>query len=199
MHSSSLPADIVAVVLAAGGGSRFDGATHKLWAPLRGRTVSAWALDAALSAGFRHVVVVTGATTPDLGESSRHGARTTELHVVRNDRWAQGQATSVQSGVEAARALGAAAVVIGLADQPFVPSDAWAAVASSTAPIAVATYDGRRGNPVRLAADVWDLLPSEGDEGARSLMRLRPELVEEVPCQGSAADIDTLEDLDRWT
>lgn len=199
MPDPTVPADTVAVVLAAGGGSRFDGETHKLWAPLRGRTVSAWAVDAAVTAGFRHVVVVTGATTPDLGDPSRHGARAAELHVVRNDRWAQGQATSVQTGIETARTLGATAVVIGLADQPFVRAEAWTAVAASTSPIAVATYDGRRGNPVRLSADVWALLPTEGDEGARSLMRLRPELLEEVPCQGSAADIDTLEDLDRWT
>jgi CTP:molybdopterin cytidylyltransferase MocA len=185
--------------LAAGGGSRFESSTHKLLAPLRGRPVSAWALDAVLAAGFRHVIVVTGATTLDPGEHD--GARTTgtQIHVVHNDRWAQGQATSVHLALTGASALGADAVVVGLADQPFITASAWADVSASSSPIAVATYEGRRGNPVRLAAEVWSLLPSDGDEGARSLMRLRPELVEEVPCQGSAADIDTLEDLERWT
>lgn len=194
-----VPGNTVAVLLAAGGGSRFDGPTHKLLAPLRGRPVSGWALDAVVAAGFRHVVVVTGATTPDLGELLDAHAAETRIHVVHNDDWAQGQATSVQTALGAARGLGADAVVIGLADQPFVEPSAWRAVAASTSPISVATYAGRRGNPVRVAAAVWDLLPVAGDEGARSLMRLRPELVEEVPCQGSAADIDTLEDLERWT
>ena len=202
-------ADIVGIVLSAGAGRRFltidherdrrpghqpghqpdDEPVHKLTAILRGRRVVDWALDAALGAGLAGVVVVTGAVALELP------AGVIEVH---NDRWADGQATSLHLGVQAAADQGADAVVVGLGDQPFVTADAWAAVARSTAAIAVATYGGVRGNPVRLHRSVWPMLPITGDEGARRLMALRPELVSPVACNGSAADIDTMEDLRQW-
>jgi CTP:molybdopterin cytidylyltransferase MocA len=179
-----------AVLLAAGAGSRFDGDAHKLRSLVRGRPVFAWALDAALAAGLDETFVVTGAAPLELPPGVR---------AVPNFRWVEGQATSLSAGVAAADRGGHDAVVIGLADQPFVTADAWRAVAACTvAPICVATYDGRRGNPVRLAREVWPLLPTEGDEGARTVMRNRPDLVSEVACLGDPTDIDTVEDLRRW-
>lgn len=184
----------VAVVLAAGAGRRFAGRGHKLTADLDGTAVGTRAVDAARRARIGAVVVVTGAATPELPgvEPGDH------LVVAHNPAWDDGQISSVHVGLRAAAELGAEAVVVGLADQPFVTPDAWRAVAASSSPIAVATYDGRRGNPVRLHRSVWSLLPQTGDEGARALMRLRPDLVEPIPCPGSPADIDTLEDLQRW-
>jgi molybdenum cofactor cytidylyltransferase len=182
-----------AIVLAAGGGTRFAGEAHKLLAAVRGRPVVAHAVSAALDAGLDEVLVVVGAV--DLGD-----ALPDSVTLVRNDRWSEGQATSVRAGLDAAERKGHDAVVVGLGDQPFVGADAWRAVAGASEwPIAVATYDGRRRNPVRLSRDVWDLVADSGDEGARALMRSRPDLVGEVPCQGTAADIDTVEDLEQWS
>jgi CTP:molybdopterin cytidylyltransferase MocA len=102
-------------------------------------------------------------------------------------------------GIREAQRLNASAVVVGLADQPFVTAEAWRRVAQAHTPIAVAAYFGRNGNPVRLHESIWELLPKSGDSGARDLIRLRPELVSQVDCPGSAADIDTQEDLAQWT
>lgn len=183
-----------AVLLAAGGGSRFTGLTHKLLAMLDGRAVFRRALDHLVEAQVGDVIVVTGAVELDLSDP--------QVTVVHNADWERGQAGSLQLGLAEATRRGSEFAVVGLADQPFIPAAAWRAVASSESsrPIVVATYDGARGpNPVRLHRSVWSQLPTDGDEGARTLMRLHPEWVDEVACEGSAADIDTLEDLGQWT
>jgi molybdenum cofactor cytidylyltransferase len=139
--------------------------------------------------------VVSGAV--DVTVSARQ-AGGPDVVVVHNPAWAQGQATSLRAGLARCEQLGCTAAVIGLGDQPLVGAAAWATVArSETAPVVTATYDGRRSPPVRLDRSVWALVEASGDEGARALMRRRPELVAEVACDGDPSDVDTLEDLDR--
>jgi len=183
------------VVLAAGAGSRYLGGTHKLLAPFRGRPLLLWAVEAAagaLGAGLDELAVVSGAA--DLGEVLPAG-----VVLLVNPDWATGQATSLRVGLDWCAARGHEAAVVGLADQPLVTAACWRAVAAATAPIAAASYGGRRRNPVRLARAAWPLLPSEGDEGARLAMREHPEMVAEVACDGDPADVDTLEDLEQWS
>jgi CTP:molybdopterin cytidylyltransferase MocA len=179
-----------AVVLAAGGGSRYRGSTHKLLAPFRGATVVEHAIGAAVAAGLDETIVVVGAVELAVPAG---------VTVVRNDRWAEGLATSLRAAVDAAGAHGA--VVVGLGDQPLVDPRAWRLVAAARAtPVAVATYDdGGVGHPVRLARAVWDRLPATGDAGARSLVRGGDVEVAEVRCPGSPADVDTVEDLTAWS
>ena len=186
------------------------------------------ALEAKRSGELAAVYVVTGAvsirpvlewiadkTLDESGEPNeptrRHDAERNTLDgdstlaeaigvtIVVNDRWAHGQATSLAAGVAQAAADGHAAVVVGLADQPFVEADVWRAIAGADSPIAVASFDGKRRPPVKLHSRIWSLLPRAGDEGARSLLRLRPDLVSEVPCIGNPIDIDTMEDLREWS
>jgi CTP:molybdopterin cytidylyltransferase MocA len=185
----------VLALLAAGQGTRYEADHHKLDATLPdGRTVLDHAVEsiriAAATLGAP-AYVVTGAATFHLP---------TDVTALANPDWHNCQASSLGVAIEAARHAEAAQLIVGLGDQPFITPETWITVATAptTRPIVVATYGGRRGNPVRLSAQVWSLLPTDGDEGARALMRLRPELVGEVPCSGSPADIDTVEDLQRW-
>jgi len=179
-----------AVVLAAGGGSRFAGAQHKLLSPYRGRPLVQSVLEAALAADLDAAAVVSGAVEL----SGLIPAGMEELH---NPDWASGLSTSLQVGLAWCRASGHDAVVIGLGDMPGVPAAAWAAVAASGAEVAVASFGGELRPPVRLARAVWDETPISGDAGARALWH-RPGTVE-VPCEGDPADVDTTEDLQRLT
>ena len=185
-----LPTTIGAVLLAAGEGRRFGGASHKLLAPWRGRPLYTSAIEVATEARVGPVMVVTGSAR------LRLPVGVVEIH---NPHWRDGQATSLAAAVVFARAAGWSAIVVGLADQPGIDPSAWRAVAASSAPIACANYDGARRNPVRLDNVIWPLLPTTGDEAARAVMRMRPDLVEDVTCNGQPADIDTVEDLARWS
>ncbi len=202
-YSGATHADVVRVLLSAGAGTRFKSTCHKLLTrpAVDEPTVLERSLRAAASNPATPVIVVTGA----LDETAlRHDPQIAQLldrehvQVCAHPDWRDGQATSLHAGLDAARSLGATAAVIGLADQPFIDADAWQRVGDELGKIVVATYDGERGNPVKLHTTVWDLIPTSGDQGARTLMRTRPDLVVEVACTGSFADIDTTEDLSRW-
>lgn len=181
------------VLLAAGAGTRFRGPEHKLLTGLFGAPIVATAFS-AMRRAMSDVIVISGAV--DLSSVSEI------TPIVHNPQWQSGQRSSVVAAIKYARENNYTAIVIGLGDQPFITPDAWTAVSSSDSPIATATYDGYRGNPVRLHHSVWDMflaLDSDPDSGARDLIHMHPELVEEVACKGNSADIDTTEDLDTWT
>ena len=187
-----MPVTTAGVLLAAGAGKRFAGDAHKLRSLIGGRAVLSIALASLIEAGLDETVIVTGAVDlTDLVSAS--------VTSINNPSWSLGQATSLWAAVCHCRERGHDAMVVGLGDQPGILPETWAKLAASDATIGVATYEGKRRNPVRLTAEVWDLLPRDGDEGARSLIESRPDLVMAIPCVGRADDIDTLEDLRRWS
>lgn len=185
------------VLLAAGEGSRFTGPVHKLRADLAGTPVVVRSLEAMLHSGIGACAVVTGAVP--LGDLLQG------VTEIVNPAWKTGQRSSVLAAIAHARKVGVDAVVFALGDQPFLTPEAWRLVARDDSPLAVATYDGVRAHPVRIHRSLWDEFeamtpgPDGADAGVRTLMRLHPELVHEVACKGNPADIDTPEDLARWT
>jgi CTP:molybdopterin cytidylyltransferase MocA len=182
-------------VLAAGGGSRFGGG--KLLAELGGRPIIEAVFDNLREAPVDEIIAIVGADAERLREiCERYGVR-----MVANEEWERGQSTSVLAGL---RACGGEAAVVLLGDQPFIGAEAVGrllAAFAEGAKVAVATYGGKRRNPVLFSREVWPVLEAElvGDEGARSVLRRHPELVVEVPCEGAGdpADVDTREDLRR--
>ncbi len=179
---------VVGVLLAGGAGRRFGPGAEKLRAPLGGRPLLGWAVD-AMRAGCGEGVVVQGAA--DLAGLCPPG-----IALVTNELWEQGLATSLRRGLAWAAEVGADAAVVGLGDAPGVPAEAWRRLAACDAPLAVASFTGRRHPPVRLAASLWDEVPESGEKGARVLFD-RPDALT-VACPGDPRDVDTPTDLAHW-
>jgi CTP:molybdopterin cytidylyltransferase MocA len=181
------------LVLAAGRGVRFGGDVPKPLATFHGRPLLRVALAAATASGVGPVAVV-------VSDDRVAAAVPAGVEILRNDAPEAGIASSLQVALRALTPrVEISAVVVGLADQPLVGAEAYRRVGAAGAagvPLAVATYGGRRGNPVLLGREHWaEALELTGDEGARVLLRRYGPT--EVPCDdtGTPADIDTPEDL----
>ncbi len=185
-----------AVILAAGKGERYSGPTHKLLADFKGKPVLQWVVDNVLQAGFSDIYVISGAI--DLHEEPDLDLSSERITLIQNHNYEEGQATSLRSALAVAREDGHTSITVGLGDMPLVPAEAWKSVAEAQGQLVTATFSGNRRPPVKIEDELWSLIPISGDEGARSLLRLRPDLLNEVPCEGSPIDIDTRSDLERW-
>lgn len=186
--------DVAVAVLAAGRGSRLGGDVPKPLVELRGRPLMSWALDGATTSGLRPVVLVVGHHGNAVARVAPEG-----VVVTRSRGWRRGIARSLRAALEVLEPWAqVGAVAVGLADQPLVGADAYRRLADAYregASLAVATYHGQRRNPVLLGRTLWAKARQlDGDEGARVLM---DEGAVEVDCTdtGSAADVDTLDDL----
>ncbi|MFI7613087.1 nucleotidyltransferase family protein [Nonomuraea terrae] len=179
--------EVAGLLLAAGRGSRLG--RPKALVEYAGERLVDRGVRLLAEGGCHPVVVVLGAAVAQVC-----GAVT-----VHNPEWASGMGSSLRAGL-AALPPQAGAVVVALVDQPLIRPEAVRALIASGAGLAVATYGGRRRNPVLIGrehfAGVAEL--AVGDVGARPYLKAHPGLVTEVPCDayGDPADIDTPADLD---
>jgi CTP:molybdopterin cytidylyltransferase MocA len=201
---------VAGVLLAAGEGSRFG--QPKALVELNGQTLAERGVGLLRAGGADPILVVTGAVPLELD-----GTLT-----VDNPQWRTGMGSSLRAALQALTEAGRGpdigreigpeigtaigAVVVALADQPLVGAEAVARLIAAYrggASVAVAAYDGQPRNPVLLAREHWPevIATATGDQGARTFLRTRPELVTLVECgdTGRPDDIDTPADLARIT
>jgi CTP:molybdopterin cytidylyltransferase MocA/SAM-dependent methyltransferase len=186
---------VVAVVLAAGAGSRFGGG--KLLASLDGRPVLQHVLDRLAESGVGETVVILGDDAADVEAAMDWGA----VRRVRNPDPSRGLSSTLQVGIAAIDDAVAAALIV-LGDQPRVPVKAIRALLAAPAPdddrpIVVPVYPDDRGrNPVLLGRSAFGLVAdTTGDRGLGPIIAAHPELIREVPVSGVNPDIDTRADL----
>jgi CTP:molybdopterin cytidylyltransferase MocA len=185
---------VAAAVLAAGRGSRLAGPIPKPLRRLHGRPLVAWALDAALAADLRPVLLVVGRHPRWVSRAAPD-----PVEVVRSPHWRDGISQSLGAALGALTGGDVDAVAVGLADQPLVGPDAYRRLAAAHergARLAVATYTGQRGNPVLIDRSLFaEAAELRGDVGARALMAHHD--VVEVDCTGTGdpTDVDTIADM----
>lgn len=187
--------NIVAVLLAAGSGSRFGG--DKLLHPLAdGVAIAAHAARNLLAVLPDVVAVVRWGDFPLNDLLEQEGCQCTMFQGA-----ARGMGASLAHGVAQARE--ADGWVIALADMPNVRPETIRSIVAALeggAPIAAPTHNGKRGHPVGFGASLrHELLALDGDEGARAVVERHRGEVKLVACDdpGTLIDIDQRDDLAR--
>jgi len=188
-------ATVAGIVLAAGTSSRY-GTANKLLERIDGDRIVVRALRPYLAADLDPLVVVVGHERERVRDALPSG-----VTVVHNPDYADGQASSVRTGVDAV-AESADAAVIGLGDMPFVRTETVRLLSRAFRvkagdPLAAAV-DGERGNPVCFG-ERWfpDLCDLDGDIGGRRLLLEAPDAaLVETGDPGVRRDVDRSEDLD---
>lgn len=186
------------MVLAAGAGTRFDGA--KLLAPLEDRPLIGWAVSAALGARVETVTVVLGARADRLRDALQ-AFDDPRLRSVMCEDWAEGLSASLRCGL-AALPDDSRAVAIFLGDMPrcsAAVADALLERVLAGAPAAMPEFTGRPGHPVAIAPHLFGALGKlSGDRGARAVLEATPGAVRiAVDDHGCIEDVDATADLER--
>jgi molybdenum cofactor cytidylyltransferase len=180
------------IVLAAGQGSRYRGARHKLNEALGGTTLLVCTLRSALASKLPVLLVTTAAIAPSaqglLGRRDILEVSEAEAH--------RGMGRSIASGVSERASSSGWLMLPG--DMPLVRPETLRAVAAALDQHAVvyAQHLGRRGHPVGFAAELYsELVRLDGDVGARKLVARYPVHGLEVDDPGVLVDVDTEADL----
>ncbi len=192
---------VSAVVLAAGPSRRFaeQGRDLKQLLPLDGESLVRRTSRVALASGIGQVVAVVGCQA----ERVRAEIADLPIEVVVNESFAEGQSTSVRSGLERVEPAADGALFLPC-DQPLLDVETLdrilGAYAESSAGIVVPTFRGERRAPVLFARALFaDLAEIQGDAGGRQLFTAHGDQIFEVELEDERPllDVDTPEQLAR--
>ena len=189
-----------AIILAAGSSSRMGAPKQTL--QFRGQTLLRRAALAALGAGCRPVVVVTGANA----EPSRRELNGLDVREVLNPLWETGMASSIRAGVEGLVGVDphAAAAVLMLCDQPYLNSEIISGLVkahgATARPVVASTYGGSFGVPALFGRELFaELTRLEGAAGAKQVIKRHASEAHFIPFPGGEVDVDTPDDFSRLT
>lgn len=184
------------IVLAAGTSSRFA-TGNKLLARVEGTPVIERVLTVVRRSALDDVVAIVGHEANSVTDAIAHLDVPTRL----NDEYAEGQSTSVRSGIDVARDAGWDAAMMFLGDMPFIRpgtvDELVEVYRTGGATIVAPRYEGERGNPVLFDQVHFETLASvDGDSGGRELVsNHNGTAFVETDDRGVRRDVDTEADL----
>ena len=188
---------ISGLVLGAGASQRFGPPKQLL--PYRGTTMLGWVVDQAQRAsGLDEVVVVLGRAADQVRAQVDFGA----ARVVENPVFGEGCSSSYRAGISAIDSESAAIMII-LGDLPGVTPEIINRLAEEwreqDAPIALCSYQGRKGHPMIFARSMFtELVDLHGDKAAWKLIDANESTVQEVQFSlPYPDDINTPADFER--
>jgi molybdenum cofactor cytidylyltransferase len=179
---------IAGILLAAGRSSRFGG-RQKLLQPWQGEPLVRRAARGLIDSNLAPVVAVVS-SDPRFAEALAN----LPLTMVQNPEPEHGISQSIAIGVGALPAA-SEAVLIAVADQPYLSSDALGQLIRAFSPgrIVVPRYGNHRGNPPVFDRRFFpELLRLRGDRGGQVVIAAHPEAVSEVSLLATMGD-----DIDR--
>lgn len=186
---------VAGIILAAGESRRLGHPKQLLdW---KGKPFVRQVAETALAARLEPVIVVTGATAPEV-KTALHGL---PVQLVHNADWAEGQSGSVKAGLAAVPPEASAAIFM-VVDQPQLPVRLLDALqehyAEQRPPIIATLVDGRRSNPVLFDRSTFaDFASLTGDTGGRALFSKHQVTWYPWLDTSLALDVDTPEDYER--
>lgn len=187
--------NVAGILLAAGRSSRLGRPKQLL--PLGGKPLLQHVVDAANASSLDEVVAVLGEHAEEIARAIEPG----RARVVVNERYAEGQSTSLHRGLEALGDASGALFILG--DQPGITASLIDVIVDgfreTGALIVAPRYTDGTGNPVLFARELWpELLAITGDVGARDVLRAHRADVVDVPvATPRLSDVDTWEDYRR--
>ena len=189
---------VAAVVLAAGGSTRFG--KPKQFALFQGEALIKRIVAAAIEAGCAPVVVVTGEDSAQITSELTQFAVT----IAMNPDWQRGLGSSILVGIQHAMNLAPDldAVILLASDQPFVTAAVLTQLIqfrlATGKPIVASAYAGTLGVPALFDRSCFpDLLRLKGDSGAKGIILARPQDVASFDFPAGEIDIDTAADYEK--
>ena len=190
--------DIGAVILAAGGSSRFG--QPKQLIQFRDKSLVRRTVDLAIEAGCQPVAVVIGSDDKKI----KAALKDAPVALVENQNWERGIGTSIRAGVQ--RLLESTprlkAIVLLTCDQPFVKAATIKQLMTlrdeTQKAIIASRYENTLGVPALFDHSCFpELLGLDDESGAKPIIMSNRERVAEFPFPEGKIDIDTVEDFEK--